>query len=128
MAMTKSVVGFSKARDLFRMRPDSKLYHAAGNVGSTRQNLEAPRYCRRPGPNELMPLRLERLGLDSAYVKLFYTSTFQDLQRICASCRAWQLCGRDLAAGDVQSGMESYCLNAPTIDALLLERPPWASS
>jgi hypothetical protein len=80
---------------------------------------------RNPETGELMPQRLERLGLDSAYVKLFHNSTYQELQRICASCKAWQRCTRDLARGDVQSGMANYCLNTPTIDALLLGRPPW---
>ena len=86
------------------------------------RNLDALTSGRRP---ELMPERLDRLGLDPAYVRLFHASTYQDLQRVCASCEAWRLCARDLARGDVQSGMQSYCLNGLSIDALLVGWPPW---
>jgi len=79
--------------------------------------------CSHPGPGELMPHRLELLGLDPGYVKLARTSTYQDLQTKCASCKAWRRCASDHGNGDVQSGMRSYCLNAPTIDALVVERP-----
>ena len=74
---------------------------------------------------ELMPRRLQQLGLDPEYVKVCCACTYQDLERVCASCKTWRRCARDLAKGDVQSGMGSYCLNAPTIDAWLLGRPPW---
>ena len=81
-----------------------------------------------PRQRQLMPERLEHLGLDAAYVKLFHASTYQELQRVCASCGAWRRCSQDLARGDVQVGMGSYCMNAPTIDVLLVGRPPWDSS
>jgi hypothetical protein len=64
------------------------------------------------------------LGLDPGYVKMARTSAYRDLERVCASCKAWRRCARDLARGDVQAGMRTYCLNAPTLDALLIERPP----
>ena len=95
------------------------------DVGPIAQDLQALTSGPYGGQRELMPERLERLGLDPAYIKLFHTSTYQDLQRVCASCKDWRRCTRDLARGDVQSGMENYCLNAPCIDALLVGRPPW---
>lgn len=95
------------------------------HVGLIGRDLEVLISGSQPGRCELMP---ERLGLDPAFVKLFHTSTYQDLQRVCASCKAWRRCARDLARGAVQSGMESYCLNAPGIDALLVGRPPWEES
>jgi hypothetical protein len=73
---------------------------------------------RHPGPNQLMPQRLAQLGLDPAYVKSAHRATFQDMERVCGCCRSWRRCARDLAKGDVQTGMSSYCLNAGTIDAL----------
>ena len=69
---------------------------------------------------ELIPWRLQQLGLDPGYVKVCRTSTYQDLERVCASCKSRRLCARDLARGDVESGMRSYCPNAPTIDALVV--------
>lgn len=108
--------------------PDRELRRIIEDIGLRRHDLRALMTCRHPGQTELMPQWLDRVGLDAAYIKLFYTSTYQDLQRVCASCKAWRVCARDLARGDVQTGMDSYCLNAPTIDALLLDRPPWDSS
>ena len=73
---------------------------------------------------ELMHWRLQLLGLDPGYVKVCRTSTYQDLKRVCASCKSRRLCERDLARGDVESGMRSYCPNAPTIDALVVNWIP----
>ena len=69
---------------------------------------------------DLMPWRLQQLGLDPGYVKMCCTSTYEDLERVCASCKSRQLCARDLARGDVASGMRSYCPGSPTIDALIV--------
>ena len=69
---------------------------------------------------ELMPRRLQQMGLDPGYVKVCGTSIYQDLERVCATCKSRRLCARDLAKGDVESGMRSYCPNAPTIDALVV--------
>jgi hypothetical protein len=77
--------------------------------------------CSHPGPDELMPQRLKQLGLD--YVRVALTATYRDLERVCATCRAWRCCVRDLANGDVQAGMSSYCLNAFTIDTLTIDWP-----
>jgi len=68
----------------------------------------------------LMPRRLQQLGLDPGYAKVCCTSTYQDLERVCASCTSRRLCARDLARGDVESGMRSYCPNRATIDALVV--------
>jgi hypothetical protein len=75
-----------------------------------------------PGPSELMPRRLQQLGLDPAFIKYAGTATYRDMERVCGTCKAWRRCARDLDKGDVQAGMRSYCLNAPTIDALTVNR------
>jgi hypothetical protein len=71
-----------------------------------------------PGPSDLLPQRLALLGLDPEYVKSGLTATYRDLERTCAMCASWRRCVRDLAKGDVQAGMGSYCLGSATIDAL----------
>ena len=73
-------------------------------------------------PSELMPQRLEQLHLDPDYVKLAHPAAYRDLERVCSCCTASERCARDLANGDVETGMRDYCLNAPTIDALIVER------
>ena len=103
--------------------PPSELHRIARDVGLSEFNLRALS-CSHPGPSELMPRRLQQLGLDPAYLKLARTATYQDLERVCAACKAWRRCAHDLANGDVQAGMRSYCLNSGTIDALTVDRLP----
>ena len=83
-----------------------------------------PSELHHPGPGQLMPRRLQQLGLDADYVKVAQAATYQDLERVCAVCKAWRRCARDLAFGDVQAGMRCYCLNSGTIDALTVDRLP----
>ena len=73
--------------------------------------------------SELMPRRLCQLGIDVGYVKYDLPATYRDLERVCAGCKSSRRCERDLARGDAQSGMGSYCLNSATIDWLCLDRP-----
>lgn len=83
--------------------PPSELSRIALDVGLSHTDLRSLS-CSHPGPSEFMPWRLQRLGLDPAYVKVARTATYR-------------------AKGDVQVGMRGYCLNALTIDALTVERP-----
>ena len=73
---------------------------------------------------ELMSWRLQQLGLDPGYFKVCYPSLYKNLEGVCESCRSRRLCARDLARGDVESGMRRYCPNAPTIDALVINWVP----
>jgi hypothetical protein len=50
-------------------------------------------------------------------------ATYRDLERVCAMCKSSRRCAENLPKGDVQTGMDNYCLNAFTIDSLLVERP-----
>ena len=102
--------------------PPSERHRIAQDVGLSDADLQSLN-CSHPGPSELMPRRLEQLGLDPAYMKHARTAAYRDLERVCATCKAWRRCARDLSRGDVQVGMGSYCLNAPTIDALIVDRP-----
>jgi len=105
--------------------PPSELHHIARDIGLSVNDLRALAEAH-PGPSELLPLRLQQLGLDPGFVKYALTATYRDLERTCATCTAWRRCARDLAKGDVQAGMGSYCLNAPSIDALSVDQTdPW---
>ena len=101
--------------------PPSELQHVARDVGVSVSDLRivAAAHC---GPGELLPRRLALLGLDPAYVESGPTATYRDLERTCAMCPASRRCARDLAKGDVQAGMGTYCLCAQTIDALSVDR------
>jgi hypothetical protein len=101
--------------------PPTELQRIARDVGVSVSDLRIIAAAH-PGPGELMPRRLALLGLDPAYVRSALTATYRDLERTCAMCPAWRRCARDLARGDVQAGMDSYCLCSPTIDALNVAR------
>ena len=97
--------------------PPSEIRRLACDVGLSGGDLRL--LCRSDfGPSELLPRRLQVLGIDPEFVRHAEPTTFRDLARVCASCQASRRCARDLARGDVQAGMEGYCLNSATIDAL----------
>jgi hypothetical protein len=96
----------------------SDLSRAASDVGLSGGD-DLRHLCRNDfAPSELLPQRLQLLGIDPEYVRHALPTTFRDLVRVCASCQASRSCARDLARGDVQAGLEAYCLNGQTIDAL----------
>ena len=110
--------------------PPSELQRIAQDVGVSVSDLRIIAAAH-PGPSELLPLRLELLGLDPGYVRSAQTATYRDLERTCAMCTAQRRCARDLANGDVQAGMDSYCLCSQIIDALAVDRaslPPAMTS
>jgi hypothetical protein len=115
--------GWRNRRSIAELQAYPPNDRIARDVGLSEPDLRALS-CRHTCASELMPQRLEQLGLDPAYVKLARTATYQELQRVCAACKAWRRCARDLSNGDVQVGMDSYCLNSGTIDALTIDRLP----
>jgi len=102
--------------------PPNDLQHIAQDIELGPATLRSLS-CNHPGPNELMPRRLQQLGLDPAYLKIDRTATYRELERVCALCKSWRRCARDLANDEVQAGMGSYCLNAFTIDTLTVDWP-----
>jgi hypothetical protein len=98
----------------------SELHRIAEDVGLSDGDLKSLA-CSHAGPTELMPKRLQALGLDPAYFRYARTAAYRDMERVCGTCKSWRRCARDLAKGDVQAGMQGYCLNAPTIDALTID-------
>lgn len=117
----RAVESRSSARELDAISPAERL-RLADDVGMSGTDLRRF-HCTHDGPTKLMPQRLEQLGIDPAYVRYHMAATYRDLERVCATCRSARRCARDLASGDVQAGMESYCPNSATIDSLLLDRP-----
>jgi hypothetical protein len=98
----------------------SELQRMTRDVGLDERDLHT-RGCNHPGPTELMPQRLKLLGLDPDYIRHALPAPYRDFERVCSHCRSWRRCARDMTNEDVQSGMDSYCLNAATIDALTVE-------
>lgn len=95
--------------------PPSEFRRFALDAGLSDDDLR--QLCSR-GPSDLLSQRLQLLRLDPEYVRHAAPRTHRDLVRICAYCRSARRCARDLARGDVQAGMDTYCPNGATIDAL----------
>jgi len=74
--------------------------------------------CGGSGGAELLSQRLQQLRLDPEYMTVCHSSVYEELKRLCASCKFQRICAQDLADGDVEAGMRSYCPNAPIIDAM----------
>lgn len=101
--------------------PPHELKRIASDVGLSGDELR--RFCRRDhGASELLPQRLQLLGIDPEFVRQDSPTLYADLARVCASCRQSRRCASDLNRGDVQVGMITYCLNAPSIDFLTVGR------
>jgi len=101
--------------------PPRELHRVAAEVGLSDAEL-GQLADTHPGPTELLPERLEQLGLDVEFFRHARTPTYRHMEGVCATCKQWRRCARDLERADVQTGMDIYCLNAPTIDALMVER------
>ncbi len=72
------------------------------------------------GPEVMPPQRLELAGLDPRYIAAEQSNIYSELQGSCVRCSSWRRCARDLARGDVMTGLNSYCLNAQVIDGLVV--------
>jgi hypothetical protein len=73
-----------------------------------------------PGRVGLLDQRMKALRLDPTYLQVSDGDLYRGLQRVCLHCTSWRLCARDLAHGNVQVGLETYCPNGHTIDELLV--------
>lgn len=101
--------------------PAYELNRIAADVGLSGDQLRE--HCRRDhGATELLPQRLQLLGIDPEFVRKGAPALLKDLARVCAECRDSRRCARDLASGDIQAGMSSYCPNGPSIDLLTVNR------
>ena len=93
------------------------LAHVArSKLHSWQQGLHLNR--KRPDRSCLLSQRLQQLRLDPEYMTVCHSSVYEELKRLCASCKFQRICAQDLADGDVEAGMRSYCPNAPIIDAM----------
>jgi len=72
----------------------------------------------RAGPDsaDQLKLRLNAIELDAVGAR-----TLRDLERTCTLCGAKRQCERDLAQAPDDPVWQSYCPNAPTLQALLEE-------
>ena len=96
----------------------SKLYNCKLGLHLNRKRTSWP--CGDPEAAELLSQRLQQLRLDPEYMKACHASVYEELKRVCASCKFQRICAQDLASGDVELGLRIYCPNAPIIDAMIV--------
>ncbi|HRD76674.1 MAG TPA: hypothetical protein PK264_12160 [Hyphomicrobiaceae bacterium] len=74
------------------------------------------------GPQELLPRRLEAIGLDKVTIAAAEPAVARDLERVCSRCGQPGRCAFDLEQEDAAERLARYCPNTGTIDALKLEK------
>jgi hypothetical protein len=78
-----------------------------------------------PDAADLLPKRMEALGLDRAEVSRVEPAVLHDMQRVCALCEHHKRCARDLAGRHDDHVWQDYCPNVATLKAL--NAMPWES-
>lgn len=73
--------------------PPGELTRIASDVGLSGKDLWHL-CCGHMGPSALLPQRLQLLGIDPEFVRHAAPTTFRDLARVCASCKASRRCAR----------------------------------
>ncbi|MGH6924024.1 MAG: DUF6455 family protein [Propylenella sp.] len=68
---------------------------------------------------DLLPRRMQSLGIDPEEIEEREAATTRDLERVCAFCGSKRRCAHDLDAG--LAGLPSYCPNADTLRQLKAE-------
>jgi len=67
---------------------------------------------------DLLPRRMEAVGLDAAEVARTDPATLHDLQRVCAMCASKGQCIHDLDHPASAGTLPDYCLNRDTLREL----------
>jgi hypothetical protein len=75
-----------------------------------------------PGPQTLLPQRLQAAGLDAAVLRDTCVGTLRDLERTCGRCGSYKQCRADLRGDNGTGTLAEYCPNTGTIEALLREK------
>jgi uncharacterized protein YjiS (DUF1127 family) len=71
-----------------------------------------------PDAGELMPRRMAALGIHAEELEQAMPALYRDMQRVCAACRTYGRCKRDLDRGTLDAAWEEYCPNAGTLTEL----------
>jgi hypothetical protein len=71
-----------------------------------------------PGAADLLPRRMQAIGLEFEAVGREEPIVVQDMQRLCAQCSRKGRCEHDLRANPADPSWESYCPNSTTLRAL----------
>jgi hypothetical protein len=77
-----------------------------------------------PQSADLLPQLMQKLGLDPTAVAQAEPAVMRDLQRGCSFCSSHDRCSHDLARGASAATFRDYCLNAQTLDALMVDKAP----
>jgi hypothetical protein len=104
---------------------------AEGEVERIARDIGVPaselRKLARLGPEaaNLLPIRMEALGLERKDIAQKEPQTLQDLERVCALCESHKQCARDLANKASDQAWEDYCPNVATLK--MLNATNWTS-
>ncbi len=95
----------------------TEVGHIAQDVGLSASDLYTIA-AKRPGAADQLKLRLEALDMDRAALLHGDPLAARDLERVCTLCGEKRRCERDLARDPGDPIWQTYCSNAPTLQAL----------
>jgi len=75
-----------------------------------------------PGPQMLLPKRLEAVGLNRDEIAAAEPAVERDLERVCGRCGQPGRCAFDLEQEDAVERLARYCPNTATVEALLKDK------
>jgi hypothetical protein len=103
---------------------DPAVIEIEATMAAVDQTMEDMPLITRPhaGPQVLMPLRVQRRGLDANYIKIAEPETYRELEATCEQCDTWRQCARDLAQSDADARLNKYCANTDILDRTLLKK------
>lgn len=78
---------------------------------------------RHPDAGDLLKRLMSALGIDRIELRWREPEILRDLEVVCTSCRAWKRCRRELARGTAAEHYESFCPNAPVLEAMRRPAP-----
>jgi hypothetical protein len=76
-----------------------------------------------PDAADLLPRRMQAIGLDVDQVGRKEPGSLRDMQRLCARCEAHGRCERDLSSRPDDAVWQTYCPNVVTLRALQEDSP-----
>jgi hypothetical protein len=71
-----------------------------------------------PDAADLLPRRMQAIGLDVEGIARKEPATMRDMQRLCAQCEQHGRCQHDLVSDPKNPDWQSYCPNVATLRAL----------
>jgi hypothetical protein len=106
-----------KQREELNNLEPAELSRIAGDAGVSVGELKALQGTGTDSA-DLLPRRLDLVGIDRAQLAHNEPAVLRDLERVCSFCGDKAICRHDIDREQAGDGWESYCPNAATLRSL----------